>query len=311
MPEVTELNVPDTAEMGVAIEGSSDAWPGASGQPALPEFDAFNQQVRFVDVFNRGRKPFSYSITVSAPWILVDAERGQIEKEKQIGVRIDWGKVRSGKSNGSIRIAGDNGNQVTVGIHAFRPASPTKDSLDGFLETEGYVSMEAAHYTSKHDTAVARWETIPDYGRTDSSMTIFPVTAPSASPPTNAPTLEYRMYLFDSGKVTTQAIVAPTLNFVPGRGLRFAMAFDDQPPQIIDILAHNSTQDWAEAVKDSVRVATFTATLGEPGYHTLKVWMVDPGVVLQKLVVDLGGLKESYLGPPESYRSGGKAIESK
>ena len=42
--------------------------------------------------------------------------------------------------------------------------------------------------------------------------------------------------------------------------------------------------------------------LKSPGYHVLKFWMIDSGVVLQKLVVNLGGVRPSYLGPPESYR---------
>jgi len=63
-------------------------------------------------------------------------------------------------------------------------------------------------------------------------------------------------------------------------------------------------KDWETSVKDSVRKAKSTHALAEPGYHTLKFWMVDPGVVLQKLVVNLGGEKPSYLGPPESYHHG-------
>lgn len=55
-------------------------------------------------------------------------------------------------------------------------------------------------------------------------------------------------------------------------------------------------------MKDSVRHVVSSHTLFQPGYRTLKIWMVDPGVVLQKLTVNLGGVKPSYLGPPESYR---------
>jgi hypothetical protein len=134
-------------------------------------------------------------------------------------------------------------------------------------------------------------------------MTIFPVTAASANPPLNSPCLEYKMYLFHSGNFEVEAILAPTLNFVPGRGLRYALSFDDQAPQVVDALTDNSTADWSKTVKDSVRKVKTTLAVGTPGEHTLKFWMIDPGVVLQKIVVDAGGVKPSYLGPPESYRA--------
>ena len=104
------------------------------------------------------------------------------------------------------------------------------------------------------------------------------------------------MYLFDSGAVDVEAIVAPTLNFVPGRGLRYEIAFDDQMPQAVDILADDSQNAWEESVKDSVRISRSTHSLDKPGYHTLKFWMVDPGVVLQKLVVNLGGVEAELSG---------------
>jgi hypothetical protein len=44
--------------------------------------------------------------------------------------------------------------------------------------------------------------------------------------------------------------------------------------------------------------------LSKTGKHTLKVWAVEPGVVFQKIIINLGGLRYSYLGPPESFRAG-------
>jgi hypothetical protein len=285
MPEVKEIQLPDAAEMGVAAEGG--------------EFDVFNRHKQFIDVYNRGRTPFEFTATASAPWIELNATRGKVDKEERLWVSIDWARAPRGRTKGSILITGAGGAK-TVTLSAFKPAVHIRDA---FIEANGYVSIEAEHYSRRTAVNGVHWEKIPDYGRTDSAMTVFPVTAASANPPL-APCLEYRIYAFDKGKADVTAIIGPSLNFVPGRGLRFAVSFDDQPPQIVDALAHNTLKDWEKSVEDSVRHVTTTHTLAAPGYHTLKFWMVDPGVVLEKLVVDLGGLKPSYLGPPESARRG-------
>jgi len=53
-------------------------------------------------------------------------------------------------------------------------------------------------------------------------------------------------------------------------------------------------------VADNIRIAASPHHISTPGQHVLKYWLVDPGPVLQKIVVDAGGIKPSYLGPPES-----------
>ena len=308
MPAVSEIQIAPTAQMGVAVEDSSWSWPSAPVDPVLPAFDIFNQQRRYIDVFNRGRGTCEFSISATAPWIVLSESRGTIDKDRRIWVTIDWNKAPEGSTSGQVKIAGTGAQDVIVKVNTFRPTEPARDSLDGFVEADGYVSIEAAHYTGKIDGPSARWEQIDDLGRTLSSMSIFPVTAESVASPQNSPHLEYRVYLFDAGAVEVEAIFAPTLNFVPGRGLRYALSFDDQVPQIIDALANHSQKDWEQTVKDSARRVKSNHTLPQPGYHTLKFWMVDPGVVLQKLVVNLGGVKPSYLGPPESYHHDASGI---
>jgi len=315
MPEVVEPDVPEAAKLGIAIEGSRSAWPGASEEPILPPFDSFARERRSFDVFNRGRTAFQFSAVPSEPWIVLSRSSGAVEKEERVWIGIDWNKAPVGTTAGFVKVSASTGDSATLKLSVFNPKEPQRDSLRGFVESDGYVSMEAEDFTRKTDAPSARWEKIPDYGRTGSAMSVFPVKAASITSWEKAPCLEYQMYLFDPGKVEVDAFLAPSLNFVPGRGLRYTVSFDDQPPQILDALERNTVQDWANSVKDNIRISKSTHTLTGTGYHTLKIWMVDPGIVLEKLVVDLGGVKPSYLGPPPSFRGldgtdGIKRVES-
>jgi hypothetical protein len=313
--KLTEIKVPEAAAMGVAVEGSDAAWPGAPGNAVLPKFDTFNQQRHFIDVFNKGKAPFEFTAAASQSWILLSETKGTVVKDKRLWISVDWSKASKGMTSGMVTLIGTS-NSVTVKVNAFNPAEVTRDSLQGFVEGDGFVSIEAEHYTKKTDTGANRWIKIDDYGRTLSGMrAMAPVDAPGATPGKDSPCLEYQMYLFSTGKVEVAAILAPTLNFVPGRGLRYAVSFDDEAPQVVILVpekynAHNGNRDWEKSVEDNARYGHTTHTLAKSGYHTLKFWMVDPGVVLQKLVVDTGGVKPSYLGPPESYRNGGEQNHS-
>jgi hypothetical protein len=305
--KLMEIEVPDAAAMGVAVEGSESAWPDTNSEPILPQFDSFNQQQHYIDVFNKGKTSFEFAATAGEPWIILSETNGTVEKEQRLWVSVDWSKIPNGTAGGTVKLTGTT-NEVVVKMNAFNPMGVTRDTLQGFVEGEGFVSIEPEHFTRKTDVGDNRWIKIQDYGRTLSGMRAEqPVDAPSATPGKDSPCLEYQMYLFSTGSVEVATVTSPTLNFVPGRGLRFAVSFDDETPQIItlvpaDYKAQNGNRDWEKIVADNARCVRSTHTLARPGYHTLKYWMVDPGVVLQKIIVNLGGVKSSYLGPPESFR---------
>jgi hypothetical protein len=302
---LTEIELPETAGLGVSIEGSVSAWPGATNEPVLPLFDALNRQHYNLDIFNKGKAPLNYAIAASAPWILLNTTDGTVSKDKRVRVSIDWTNAPAGMARGEVKISGA-GTVVVVKINAFNPWEPTRKTLRGFAEGDGCVSIEAEHYTAKKDAGANRWIMIPDYGHTLSAMRADGPVDVQATPGKDSPCLEYQMYLFHTGRVEVDSIVGATLNFLPGRPLRYAVSFDDETPQVVTIVpanfkAQNGNRDWEDTVKFNGRDALSTHTITRPGYHTLKIWMVDPAVALEKIVVNTGGVRQSYLGPPESY----------
>jgi len=139
-------------------------------------------------------------------------------------------------------------------------------------------------------------------------MMTAPVTAAATIPGGNSPHLEYLVNLADTGLVQVQSYISPSIDFTNSGGLKFAISFDDEAPQIINLHADKSGKAWEKSVADNVFTIVSKHQIKKPGAHTLKFWRVDAGVVLQKLVINTAGIKESYLGAPESfYKSGLKS----
>ncbi|HEX5653984.1 MAG TPA: glycosyl hydrolase 115 family protein, partial [Chitinophagaceae bacterium] len=166
------------------------------------------------------------------------------------------------------------------------------------------VSIESDHFTRAINSNGITWKILTDHGRTGSAITPFPVTAPQQKPGKNAPHLQYEFYSYSKDSFSIQAFFSPTLNIHnTGTGLQYAISVDDDPPQLISINAEDKNTGrgiWNKWVAENIIIKISKHSIPNPGKHTLKYWMVNPGVVLQKLVLDFGELKPSYLGPPET-----------
>ncbi|HEY5381658.1 MAG TPA: glycosyl hydrolase 115 family protein [Acidobacteriaceae bacterium] len=315
MPAVSWIQVPEEGSLGVSAEDAAFERAGRQFGFSLGTIDSVSQATRTLTLFDRGKTPVAYTVTTSAPWIVASSNAGMVGAvggwEQKVELRVDWSKLASDRAEGTVTVSSGEARPMRYTLHAIK-LPVTRANAQGFVESDGYVAMEAADTWKKTadgaGTGAAQWEELPGYGETRSAMTVFPVTAESKTD--SGASLEYRMYLYDSGEFQLEATLAPTLNFVPGRGLRFAVSVDDGPRTVVDELEHNTEKDWARAVSDGVRHVTLPLSIAASGYHTLKIWAVDPGVVLERLVVSHGAngyLRPSYLGPPESFHAGDDA----
>jgi len=190
-----------------------------------------------------------------------------------------------------------------------RPVAGLDCSGGAFAESDGCVSIEAEHFTrSSASPNGAAWTVFENYGRTLSSIKVMPNGHESFVPKKNSPTVEYNIFTrtqVDDLKLTTY--VAPTNNLSAASRLRYGIQLDDGAVVITETLAptfkvDNSNVPWSDGVMNNIRELTTNHGRVEPGLHKITLYSVDAGVVVQKIVADLGGVKESYLGPEESDR---------
>jgi len=306
--------------MNIALEGSD--------KTKLPCFSVFNKDKRFIDLYNTGNGVVYWSSNVSDDWIILSEETGVISDEQRIWVTIDWEKApvginKEGQINfnwisstsdiwmnyesmskqrkeeyksGIIGVEGP-GTFFNVNLSVFNPASPSKEKVYGFVESNGYISTEAEHYSRKTDQTFAAWNIIEGLGRSGNSVTVLPVNIPAINclndVISKSPLLEYDFYTFTEGEFEIDFNCIPSNPINADYGSRIAVDVDKGKPIIVSSIGRRNVMENLMKIKIKLDMV-------KNGQHILKVWMIDPGVILDKIIINTGGLKESYLGPPES-----------
>lgn len=286
--------------MIVDVEGTEQGY--TMGTAALPAFTNLHKESYTITISSGGETGFAYEVACNAEWIRLGKSSGWIETGERIQVTVDWQNVRE-SVNGEITISGAGG---TVKVQA---AVDWIDVLDvqsmTFIEAHNVVSIEAEHALSRIAKSGVEWRTIENYGRTLSSVKMYP-DGVSFGQPEQAPYLEYRVLVHQDGEYSLTAYIAPTNPLSPFSRLKYAAGFDGGIPIIADALpegfegGNHDNELWCRAVMNNIHTMTTRHTLSK-GIHTLRFYGLDAGLVLQKLVLSASPLPYSYLGPEESY----------
>lgn len=181
-----------------------------------------------------------------------------------------------------------------------------QDAIGNYVYTgdNGYVAMEAEHYYQSHSTIETKWKVLPYMGRTKSAMILLPYTKS-----VEGAYLTYKMELpKDVDSVTVHVVVKSTLAFLNNGGHKYSISIDDGLEHIINF--NNNLNEKPENI-NTIFYPTVVRRIVEKkipirltetsdGVHILKFKPMDPGIVLEKILVDYGGYKKSYLFMNES-----------
>ncbi|KAG8956849.1 hypothetical protein FRC04_000327 [Tulasnella sp. 424] len=308
--------------MRITIEGSHGAWPGDNPYqcdqgyncppPTLRTFDTYQPfKSRFIDISAGGPNSFSWTLTPSANWIVASKKSGSVTRsqpETRVEISVDWSKVSGSTAAGNVVIASKT-ESLQIFVNANKTAVPS--GFHGFVEGDGAVSIEASHATSNTSVSGVAWSVLPAYGKTGDGIKPLPNTGNNNANYTvgSGPSAKYDFYTFNPVKSVTSYIGLSLNGFGNDRPLKFAVQIDDTTPQVVQyvpvVTADKTPTGWdgndGWAANNIITNTTTHGTIGA-GKHTLTLWMIEPAVVLEKFVVDTGGVRASYLGPPESIR---------
>ena len=293
----------------LALQVAGEDVTGARAFHALPAFDNYLRRTYPVEIYNRGGGTLAWTAHASEPWVVLSKSAGKTADEERITVGIDWEKAPSGNAVPAQIVfrAGEQSEKVLVSL--FNPTAPSRAELRGiYVENNGCVSIPAAGCHRVRENDRLKITVVEDLGIEGPALQLGDPTAPlQIFRSRDVPCAEYDFYAFDAGSVDVYTYVLPTFPLHADRDFRIGENTNTDTKYSVQIddgaLATPSSshveyaQVWFESVLRNCAVNKSTLHIDKPGRHTLRIRVGDPGIVLQKIVLDFGGMKRSYLGP--------------
>lgn len=259
-----------------------------------------------------------YQLTCGHSWLSCSKKTGRLDGKKKttetIQVNIDRSAL-NGETEGQIIVETPVG-KCTIIVRAVQLDRFEYPEMT-FIETNGYLSLEAEHFTEHKETisedgTVNRFEVLHGYGKTLSAVKAFPTTS-YFTVEKDAPYLEYQFVVPESETYELELYLQPSNPVTREGTIFYGIQTNEGDVNIVNVLSEDYSVDdhtwgdreWGVGVLDNIRKKRNTIKC-QKGLNKLRVYAVSPGFVLEKLVLYPKDKQPatSYLGPAETYYVG-------
>ncbi|KAI1333532.1 hypothetical protein F5Y15DRAFT_342294 [Xylariaceae sp. FL0016] len=321
---------PIVGQMGVAVEDHEGVRPGRINEESerthpsrrdlvpgvtLQPMNRYSEP-RWFEIFTRGTQTIHWRATSPHSWIELSTTSGRLEPDSAddacVEITIDWDQVPADfDQEVLIDIRSDEGDfeQIHLPLQGHRV---DEDFKHGFVESSRCVSVPASACAVPSPYTV-----LPETGREIGGSIAL---STSSSEAVEIPWLTYKLYTFtETPSAKVLLLFTTTLDVDPTDLMSYEVQVDDgeiQSRQLVhkrqlrqeevmwNVADYLQVDGWFDAAQDGVwkRWHEWKGQTLKPGSHTIQVRFRHTNMSLEKLVLDLGGVRDSYLGPPESYR---------
>lgn len=305
LPATNPAIVLGDTEMGVIVQGEAMVQENST-----LTFSPYDTEGKFIDVFNKGAGSFDWMASASEDWVNLSASSGTVNDETRIWVTVNNAASHMGKTATVTITSGETTKTITIAVETVQT-----DITGRFVEANGYVSMQAEHYSRQVNNSDGKtWQLIENAGRGMDGDMMRAYNSALAPVESSAPCLEYDFTLTSSGAFPLEVYRLPTMNAVAGGQIRFAVSVDGGTPIEVKSTATDegttSSQNpqWRSNLYHQIEKHVVMLPNLSAGEHTLKLWMVDNFITIDKLVIytnatSAADIPHSELGPDESYHS--------
>lgn len=304
-PATSPAMVLGETEMGAIVQGEDMPTEEAS----LLTFSRYGQDGKFIDIFNKGAGSFNWTASADADWVTLSKIAGTVCDEERVWVTVNDYDKAAGQTAAITITDGTTTKVVSVYVEN---VGPNIENI--YVEADGYVSMQAEHYSSKNNVGNTTWQLIENAGRgyDGDMMRSYDADFGEVNMDNIAGTrasLTYDFYLTSAGEFDLEIYRLPTLNATGN--VRFAVAVDNRGDSFTVVsstatdegTSAEQNEQWAENLYHQIEKHLVDLPYLKAGNHTLTIWMVDNFISLDKFVIYTDGIPESELGPDESYHS--------